>query len=227
MSSEIDTAVILAAGIGGKSLVGRSVEILRSFGIQKIILGVGYLYKSYQEYFSEDHDVTFVMNEQFEITSSMYTLYQARNILQNPFILLESDLLYDQYAIELLLSHSDSDVILASGPTSAGDEVYIETDMQGNLKAMSKNRADLSSVNGELVGITKLSIDTANSMFHIAEDSFSKSNFDLDYEEAIVIASTKKNIKVFTVDDLVWCEIDNESHWKRAQENILPKLKNI
>ena len=59
-------------------------------------------------------------------TGSMYTLYVVRDLVKGPFLLLESDLLYDPAALNICYLIPDEDIILASGKTHSGDEVYIQ-----------------------------------------------------------------------------------------------------
>ena len=79
------------------------------------------------------------------------------------------------------------------------------------------------SVQGELVGISKISLKLLNLMcdYHEAHLEFSCSRH---YEECISDLCPKKKIPFLRVGDLVWTEIDDQSHYERALKEILPKL---
>ena len=47
----------------------------------------------------------------------------------------------------------------------------------------------------------------------------------LNYEDALVGVSTQHPIPVKVIEDLVWCEIGDEHHLKRALAKIYPKIK--
>jgi 2-aminoethylphosphonate-pyruvate transaminase len=47
----------------------------------------------------------------------------------------------------------------------------------------------------------------------------------LNYEDALVGVAFNHNIRVNVVKDLIWCEIDDEHHLKRALSKIYPKIK--
>lgn len=236
----VKTAVILAAGLGsrlkdktelqpkgfleleGTSLIQRSINNLLEAGIEKIILGTGYLSEVYEEFALQYPQITCIKSDKFKTTSSMYTLYNMKNHISGDFLLLESDLLYDTDALEHLLNCSKDDAILASGKTDSNDEVYIEADNNFNLIAMSKKLSDINSVYGELVGISRIS----ESRYHSMCDAFVKlDNPKIDYEYIMVETSKEKPFYVKKVEDLVWCEIDDEDHLQRALEKILPKIK--
>ena len=79
------------------------------------------------------------------------------------------------------------------------------------------------SVQGELVGISKISLKLLNRMceLHKVNPEFP---CDRHYEEYISDLCSKTKIPFLRVGDLVWTEIDNQSHYERALKEILPKL---
>ncbi|MEQ9217247.1 MAG: phosphocholine cytidylyltransferase family protein [Cyclobacteriaceae bacterium] len=232
------TAVILAAGrgmrlrphtheipkgllqVGKEKLVERSVRVLQSKGIKNIILGTGHLSEQY-EAFAKKHGFVTYLNEDFATTGSFHTLCCGKETIKDDFLLLESDLLYDSVAIDRILDTEEKDVILCSGFTQSNDEVYVETS-EGYLKNLSKDPAALNHVDAELVGIWKISQLLFQKLLEhhkVAEDARSK-----DYEKAIADIADSYPVKMCLIEDLTWCEIDDEAHLERARKKILPKL---
>lgn len=236
----ITTAVILAAGFGsrlndktklrpkgfleveGRSLITRSIELLLSAGIKHIYIGTGHLSGFFDELIEIYPQITTIRSDKFETTSSMYTLYNMRAEISDDFLLLESDLLYGPDALAHLLTDPRKDIVLASGKTNSNDEVYIEADENQDLVAMSKVKENLKSIHSELVGISKVSHSRYQHMCELFEG---QENPKIDYEYIMSSSSRTKPFPVKKVDDLVWCEIDDESHLNRALNLILPKLK--
>lgn len=239
----VKTAVILAAGlgsrlkgrtsdmpkgfinVGGKPLIEQSVSKLIKAGIIRILIGVGHA-SEYYERFAQNYPGTIscTKNAKYSETGSMFTLYNLKDSIRDDFLLLESDLLYDQYGLEVLLNTKHPDVILASGRTHSNDEVFIEVTPDKNLIKMSKNSAELKSVYGELVGITKISYPTFHKMCRFAEKEFVNKP-KLDYEYVLVGVTNETDILVKKIEDYIWCEIDDESHLRRAEKDIFPKIK--
>ena len=139
-------------------------------------------------------------------------------------MLLESDILYEKRALSVLLNHTQTDVILASGETKSGDEVFIEVNVDKYLVNLSKNLKELSTVYGELVGITKISNGTYQVLCEWADKNPEKAKH-VHYEEALMEISKRKDIYVEKIDDLVWTEIDTKEHYRRAVDYIYPMLK--
>ena len=242
MSLSVTTGVILAAGLGsrlehrtkqkpkgfieveGKSLIERSITHLLGAGIQKIIIGTGYLAGHFDS-LREKYPIQTFRNSDYAATGSMYTLHLLRSMISEPFLLLESDLLYEDRAINYLLKDPLDNIILASGPTQSGDEVFIQATGQNVLQQMSKDRRLLKHISGELVGITKLSVAVLNAMCAFAESEYEKGNRAMHYEDALVGIADEHHVHVKVVDDLIWCEIDDENHLSRALNIVYPKIK--
>jgi 2-aminoethylphosphonate-pyruvate transaminase len=243
MSSRVRTAVILAAGLGsrlkdktkhqpkgflqvdGKSLIERSIQQLLKKGIEKIVIGTGYLHEHFEGLKKTYPQIVTVRSEHYATTGSLFTLQVVSELLEDSFLLLESDLLYDPIALDHLLEDENQDIILASGTTNSGDEVYIQCSPSSTLVNMSKDKSKLDSIAGELVGITKLSFPALQKMMSFAKAEFSKGNTGIHYEDGLVGISTDYPLAVKVIKDLVWCEIDDEHHLERALTKILPRIK--
>lgn len=238
----VETAVILAAGLGSRlkdrtnskpkgflvldklPIIEESIFKLRACGIKRILIGTGYLSEAYEELAGRSPDIICIKNPDFATTGSMYTLYNMKDSINYDFLLLESDLIYDKSGIITLLKDERKDLILGSGQTSSGDEVYIEANEKYNLVKMSKKRDELKSIYAELVGISKISVKTYQKMCKFAGDNFEK-NPKLDYEYTMVGISKNTDFFVKKIDDFAWCEIDDEDHLKRAANIIYPRIK--
>ena len=240
----IERAVILAAGrgtrlageltdrpkgfirIGALPIVEESIERLIAAGIREVLIVTGHLAAWYEDLAARRAGVVrTVHNGRYAESGSMYSLYCARERVQGPFLLLESDLVYEARALSTLLAGPAEDAILLSGPTGAGDEIYVAT-RNGMLTGMSKRRADLSGdIAGELVGITRVSAGLYSLMCRIAEAAFGRSLM-FDYEtDCLVAAGRERPIACPLVPDLLWGEIDDAAHLERVRDRIHPELQ--
>ncbi|CAM4393435.1 2-aminoethylphosphonate aminotransferase [Saccharibacillus endophyticus] len=236
------TAVILAAGlgsrlkertvdkpkgfveIGGVPIVERSVRQLIESGVERIVIGTGYRHEAYDDLAKRYKELVCVLNDRYADSGSMETLYRLKHELKEDFLLLESDLLYDPACLGNLIADPRPDIILGSGKTDSGDEVYIESNNKGFVQNMSKKAQELHSLDAELVGICKISLDTYQMMCSLAEAEM-KNTPKWDYEYAIVAAGKRKAIPVKKIERLAWCEIDTEEHLRRAEEHIYPRIE--
>lgn len=138
-------------------------------------------------------------------------------------LLLESDLIYQQRALDEVLQVAQKDVVLMSGLTHSGDEVWIEAP-GGNLRKMSKNSKEVGHIDGELVGICKISQALYWSMCTDAAAAFEK-NPKYCYETDCLV-SVARNYPIYChrVDHLIWSEIDDATHLRRARDQVYPQL---
>lgn len=234
----IATAVILAAGvgrrlsgrtklmhkgfvaIGERSVVEESIEKLLEVGIERIIVGTGHYSEQYDRLAQQVPQLVTHKNARFSDTGSMYTLSTLKEWIEDDFLLLESDLVYEKRGLEELLSDDHEDVVLASGLTGSKDAVYIQVDGDSNLVAMSKDASSLGSIYAELVGISRVSTETLDRMC-----GFAQQDPGLDYEHAMVGVSRDREILVKRIADYVWCEIDDEDDLTRAEKDVYPLLR--
>ena len=150
--------------IGGTAIVEQSVQKLLAHGIEKIVIGTGHCNEYYDSLAKKYPAIITVKNENYANTGSMGTLEVCASFVNESFLLLESDLIYDSAGLFSLINDERKNLILASGATKSGDEVYLEADEKNCLTGLSKNRDALKNIFGELVGITKLTKSTLDKM---------------------------------------------------------------
>ncbi len=206
--------------VGDEKLIERSVRVLKENGIENIIIGTGHLHEHYEK-FAEENGLTTFLSPDYATTGSFHTLIYGSDLIKGDFLLLESDLLYHSDAIKGLINAEEKDVILCSGFTQSNDEVYVEVE-DGHLKSLNKKKESLNSVDAELVGIWKLSSELLDKLKEHHRDS--EDGTKKDYEIAIAHLSQKHPVSILKMENLIWCEIDNQEHLERAESDILPKL---
>jgi 2-aminoethylphosphonate-pyruvate transaminase len=243
----IRQAVIMAGGLGsrlkgrtesmpkgfieidGMAIVEMSVKKLFSAGIEEIIIGTGHCSGWYERLAEKYHCIRLVKNTRYADTGSMGTLACCAPFVNTDCLLLESDLIYDAIGLTVLINEQHSSVILASGATQSGDEVYLEADTDGNLVRHSKKRSEINTVFGELVGITRLTRTTLDAM--VAYCTAHRSDQPkMEYETAMsAISSSSKNslnkIAIRKIENYAWREIDDENHLTMAITAVYPLIR--
>ena len=208
--------------------------------IDRVIIVTGFQETLYHSYLKNKKNLPileFVNSPRYAETGSMHSLFVVKDFLKEDFLLLESDLLYELRALKSVLNFEGPEVVLASGKTGSKDEVYIygENDGEfsgyesksrrtiGEIKAISKYPRENLSIKGELVGISKISLNFFKFMCsHHKENLIFPCNYH--YEECISDICSEKKIPYLCINNLVWTEIDDQSHYDRALKEIFPKL---
>jgi len=244
MKSGVDTAVILAAGMGSrlraelddrpkgllelgdKPIVEESILRLKHAGVERLVIVTGYMREAYEALARAFPElIVTAHNEVYDKSGSMYSLYCAREHLKGDFLLLESDLIYEQRALTEVIDCPADSCVLLSDWTHSGDEVYVST-ADGRLVAMSKDRSSLPQApTGELVGITKVSAELFRHMEAFSAKAFERSLM-VDYEtDCLVGVAASHPIECRVVEGLLWAEIDDPDHLARARGSVYPAIR--
>ena len=208
--------------IGGLPMVERSIRKLFAAGVEEIIIGTGHCAGWYQKLAEKYSALRLAHNSNYAGTGSMGTLACCAPLVTGDFLLLESDLVYDAIGLHALVNESRRDVILASGATASGDEVYLESDAEGRLQKHSKKREDIAAVAGELVGVSRLRKKTLDLMTaHYTASGDPR----MEYEAALSAVSAGGTADIFIrkIEYYLWREIDDDTHLALA-ERIYPRI---
>lgn len=238
-------AIIMAGGLGsrlkdktaampkgfieieGKALAEMSVQKLFAIGVEEIIIGTGHCSEWYERLAEKYHCIKCVKNTNYKTTGSMGTLALCVPYIEQSAFVLESDLIYDIIGLHALLQERAENVMLGSGKTNSGDEVYLECCRNGFLTNLSKDKAKVKNVFAELVGISKLSKTALEAALKYYKES---NNPMMEYEHTLAAISNAAvseddKIKVKKIEYYAWREIDDENHLKMAAETVYPRIK--
>ena len=114
-NERVSTALLLAAGTGsrlspltdtipkclvqlnGISILERLVESLKSYGFKRLVVVVGHHEECIRDFLctrAGGMEITYIQNPIYNTTNNIYSLWLARNIIDEPFMLLESDIVF-------------------------------------------------------------------------------------------------------------------------------------
>ena len=231
-NNKIINAVILAAGeskdfnfpngfikIEDEILIERSINILLELEIKKIYIVIGYKKEYYKNLTKKYNEIILIENDSYQESSSYYSLNLIKNYLNEDFILLDSDIIYEKKALKKLLDSKEENLILISSETGSKDECYVEVEDDCVIK-MSKDKSELKKIYGEMLGISKLSVDYFRKIMELkVENSY------YSYEYSIADVAKEKKLKVLKINELAWGEIDNQEQYNKVLKEIYPKIK--
>jgi len=114
--TQVTTALLLAAGagtrlqpltldapkclteVGGISILERLVNTLRVQGFERLVVVIGHLGNCIQKFLKQhagDMRIDYVVNPVYRTTNNIYSLWLARQLIREPFLLVESDLVFE------------------------------------------------------------------------------------------------------------------------------------
>ncbi len=228
----IKTALILAAGIGKRlkpitnsipkclievddvPLLCRNIESFINLGFEKIIIVTGYRSDLIEEEirnYTDQIDITTIWNPVYDSTNNIYSLWLANRMIDEPFVLLESDLFlgsdvlnYFQYPDLIALDLYDPD-------KHCGTTAFVDSDGYCLKLNICDKSVDLNS--GKVyktVNIYSFSMDTWNKICERLHYYVQNENLNIFYEVAIADLIKKGSVSLKMVDfsDHIWHEID-------------------
>ncbi|MGG1677903.1 NTP transferase domain-containing protein [Neobacillus sp. NRS-1170] len=226
-------AVILAAGksvdfeepvslleLDNSNLLTRNLNLLKQKGIEKIVIVTGYKKEAF-DFLKHVEGVYVTENDKYKWTGSMASLACAAGYITGDFLLVEHDIYTEEDTFDQLLENSQRSCILLTNETGSGAEAFVEI-KNGYLYKISKDIAQFNKIDGEMVGISKLSFDVFSKMIEEYKDN---KNPYLNYEYLLLDVARECNVGFVKMNELIWTDIDTHEDYVNARNVVLPKLK--
>ncbi len=208
------------AEIGGRPLILHQLEALADHGIDPVLMVVGYEHEAIRAVVGGR--VEYVVNERFRETNSLYSLLLARAWITGPFLLLNSDLLFDPQILGRLLEESGN-VLAYDSTSSQGHEQTKVAIRERRVVDLGKD-LPAPSVRGESLGLLKFDAEGGTAMLETAQHLIGDG-----HEQAWVIEATRAVCKVVpiygvNVAGLPWAELDFPHDLEKARKEIWPAI---
>ena len=196
----------------GLCLIDRNISLLRELGFKRIILIVGYRAELFEKYQSDD--VQLIKAPNYEFTSSMASLAAAKDSIDEDFILVEGDTFFEKKVLERQLIVESGNCLVATEESGSGDECYIES-RAGFITKISKDKHRICRYEGELLGISRISLNTYRAMLEKWNNS---NNSYLNYEHVLMDVTTPLDRPFVFFQNLIWGDVDCQDDFKKLSE---------
>lgn len=243
-------AIMLAAGVGarlsnndktllpkcllpfdGQSLLARHIDILKTNGISKLTLVIGYRETDIKaELISIDAGdfVETVTNPKFRDGSILSLGIAAQTMRSGDGILfMDADVLCHPDLIQKLITSIADNAIIYDTDFESGDEPVKLCLKAGRIVDFSKKiDAEFDTV-GEWPGFVKWSPAAARHIADFIDHKIDEGSMELPYEEAFrnyLLNPEVAQIDCLDITGLPWIEIDFPEDLERAHDVILPKI---
>lgn len=240
-------AVILAAGrgkrlmpftenspkclvrVGGKPILFYQLSTLQKYGINDVVIASGYKEDSIREYVAKafpEFKTIFVSNPEYLATDDIYSLYLAKNYLNEDCLLLDSDVLFHHSVIGRLLAATPHLSHTAIKKIPCGEEeMKVSVNKNGMITKLSKKLAPPETA-GEFISITLFRKAFLEHLIEAMRDTIDILGKTVYATVAIekVISNNKSELACLDITDLPAMEIDFPSDLKEAEEKILPTI---
>lgn len=216
---------------GGETLLARHVRILRSCGVGRIDLVVGYRAEAVRaeiERIGAADMVVTHLNADYRRGAIVSLACPAEAFESGDDILfMDGDVLYDRRIMARLIDSPHGNAFLMDREIEEGEDP-VKLCMRGDLLVDFHKRPQLAhDWWGEWIGFARFAPDMARAVAAAAKGYVAADRRDEIYEEAIrdvILAAPPGTFAVEDVTGLPWVEIDFPEDLARAEREILPAL---
>jgi choline kinase len=212
------------AEVGGCSLIERQIRTLNACGVSDILVVTGHQAADVRR--TCGARASFVHNDRFASTNSLYSLWLARRALTRGFVVLNCDVLFHpQLLVDLLTCRYDDALLACSCPPEGG---YSSEEMKLRIRSgcvveISKTiRAE--DADGENVGIARFSPRGAALLVEEMTEYVSNGLTGEWLPAAFDRSCRRRPLHVVDNRGFPWIEIDCPDDYRRACAEILPAI---
>ena len=227
----ITTALLLAAGTGSRlkpftdnmpkcltkvneiEILGRLMTCLRKNNFKRLVIVVGYFDHEIRNFLNANSGgitVEYVVNVDFATTNNIYSLWLAQEKIKEPFLLIESDLVFDAPLLEKML---EPDTVAVSQILPWMNGTTITTDNFVSDRVASINLGTNSNPNGNTFKTVNIYGFSLESWKRICQrlDMWIAAGKVNDYYEAVLsemVSNGSLDFECVYFDRDRWYEID-------------------
>jgi len=228
-NERMTTALLLAAGMGSRlypltqnapkcltivnriSILERLISNLNLQGFKRLVVVTGHLENHIRDFLgnqSGDLKIEYVFSPLYKTTNNIYSLWMARKVINEPFLLLESDLVFDESLLDDML-YPDRIAVAKMQPWMNGTCVTINK--SHHVNAFLAGDADsFGEIKYKTVNIYSISLASWRRIIKILDTRISNGKVN-DYYETVfaeMIADGSLTFEKVSFDSQPWYEID-------------------
>lgn len=244
----ITTALLLAAGTGSrlfpltqnspkcltlvneKSILERLVSVLKKQGFKRLVIVTGYLENCIREFLgtkSGNMTIEYIYSPLYKTTNNIYSLWMARNIINEPFMLIESDLVFDRSQLDNMI-FPDRIAVARIRPWMNGTTVSINQ-VQRVKSYHDETTNQILEDRYKTVNIYSFSLPTWQSIVKRLNQHIAAGIVNTYYESVFgeMVADGSLSLKAVPFNNKLWYEIDTIDDLAEAEKLFPAEISKI
>lgn len=227
--NRITTALLLAAGTGSRlfpltksspkcltlvnetSILERLVDNLKKQGFTRLVVVTGYKNECIMDFLgskSGDLSIEYIHSPLYRTTNNIYSLWMARNIINEPFVLFESDLVLNSTLLDEMV-FPDKMAVAEMQPWLNGTTVSVNT--MNQVTQFQEGTTDTySDIRYKTVNIYSFSLSSWRAVVKKLNQYISEGSVNCYYETVFseMVDNKSLTFESVTFDHKPWYEID-------------------
>jgi choline kinase len=212
--------------VGGKSLVERQIETLQAVGITDIAVVVGCQADSVRR--TCGARITYVDNARFAQTNSLYSLWLARTLLYDGFVVMNCDVLFHPQMLSDLVTSRHEDALLIDyqhdDAAPYGEEEMKVRVRRGRVTEIAKTLPP-ETADGENVGVVKFGREGARLLVDLLDQRVAAGSLRDWAPRAFDDFARIRSLHTVGTRGFPWTEIDFPEDYERAVREVLPAIE--
>ena len=206
-----------------ETILKRQLNLLKEYNVKDIIMTTGYkadvlvdYIKNTINYITKDMNIVFSYNEEYEKTNYIYSIYLAREFLNDDILLMHGDLVFDKEVLKKILSVNKTSMVIST------------------TKAVPEKDFKAVIIDGRVIKVGVDFFDNAyyaEAMYFIKKDDFKiwldkiiefceKGDTKVYAENAFNELNGKIDMHPLDIKDLLCGEIDNKEDLEKIIKEI-------
>ena len=206
--------------VNGVRLIDRVIDQLSKFDLTRLVMVVGYERQKLVDYIGHRYDdvlkIEFIDNPIYDKTNNIYSLALAKTQLcEDDTILLESDLIFEDGLLDLLINHPDKDLALVAKYEAWMDGTMVRIDSDRNIVNFIPKEAfryEDADVYYKTVNIYKFSKEFSANFYVPFLEAYCKVMGNNEYYEQVLrvlLHLHNSSLKALPITNEKWYEIDD------------------
>ncbi len=205
--------------IGGKTVLEWQVDALRAHQIDRITVVTGYLGRTVRACLGAA--VQYVENPHYTHTSSLYSLWLARQAMPTGCVILNADVFFHPGILQALLMAPYPDALAVDFDAVLAEEETKVRVVGNRVHALGKT---LPAGDAENVGMLKFSPAGSRALIEQIEALPTQRHEQEMVPYAVNALASVRFLAAVSVQGLPWIEIDFPEDYRRACESIYPAV---
>ncbi len=199
--------------VGDKPLLVRQVEVLHTCGVDEIVVVTGFATTAVDHCLENIQtnalSLRTIFNPFFNVADNLASCWMARGEMQDEFLLLNGDTLFEAAVCERLLEAPAAAVSLATNHKGEYDSDDMKVRLDGTRLVEVGKNLEPENVDGESIGMMRFQGDGPGKFVEVLEQIMRTPNcLSWWYLRAIGVLAERGIVETQPVDGLRWCEVD-------------------
>ena len=238
-NERITTALLLAAGIGSrlypltkdspkcmtlvseKSILERMVIGLKQQGFKRLVIVTGHQENYIREFLGTNYAgiaIEYIFSSLYKTTNNIYSLWMARKIINEPFVLFESDIVFDESLLDDMC-YPEKIAVAKMQPWMNGTTVTLDKTLF--IKRFQKGTTEVyNDIRYKTVNIYSFSLSSWHAIVERLDKYIAAGRVNNYYETvfAEMVADGSLYFQAVSFDNKPWYEIDTIADLAEAEK---------